>query len=98
MNKEYKQWKKFLAKPYMLIILGLFYNDYLFGVNLIFNFILSLEGIIGRIKEYAATGKQFPVAFLYHGFSYRKTKWFLGLFLLWRSDRHSSRKNAYQAL
>ena len=56
--------------------MGLFYNDYLFGVNLIFNFILSLEGIIGRIKEYAATGKQFPVAFLYHGFSYRKTKWF----------------------
>ncbi len=91
MNKEYKQWKKFLAKPYMLIIFGFVFTMIIFfGVNLIFNFILSLEGIIGRIKEYTATGKQFPVAF--------SLSWFLGLFLLWRSDRHSSRKNAYQAL
>ena len=45
-----------------------------FGVNLILT-LFSLEGIIGRIKEYAATGKQFPVAFL-SWFSYRKTKWF----------------------
>ncbi|EGO8967378.1 type IV secretory system conjugative DNA transfer family protein [Enterococcus faecalis] len=64
MNKEYKQWKKFLAKPYMLIIFGFVFTMIIFfGVNLIFNFILSLEGIIGRIKEYTATGKQFPVAF-----------------------------------
>ena len=75
MNKEYKQWKKFLAKPYMLIILGLFYNDYLFGVNLIFNFIL-FRGNYRQNKEYAATGKQFPVAFSLSWFSYRKTKWF----------------------
>ena len=74
MNKEYKQWKKFLAKPYMLIILGLFYNDYLFGVNLIFNFILSLEGIIGRIKNMQRQESNFLS--LLSWFSYRKTKWF----------------------
>ena len=53
-----------------------------FGVNLIFNFILSLEGIIGRIKEYAATGKQFPVAFLYHGFHTEKLSGFGFIFVM----------------
>lgn len=64
MNKEYKQWKKVLAKPFMLVIFGAIFTVLIwFGVNFVFNFFLSLEGIVGRIKEYAATGKQFPVAF-----------------------------------
>ena len=67
--------EKFLAKPYMLIILGLFYNDYLFGVNLIFNFILSLEGIIGRIKNMQRQESNFLSLFL-SWFSYRKNRWF----------------------
>ena len=45
-----------------------------FGVNLIFNFIL-FRGNYRQNKEYAATGKQFPVAFLIMVFI-PKTKWF----------------------
>ena len=82
MNKEYKQWKKFLAKPYMLIILGLFYNDYLFGVNLIFNFILSLEGIIGRIKNMQRQESNFLSLFLYHGFHTEKLSGFGFIFVM----------------
>ena len=75
MNKEYKQWKKFLAKPYMLIILGLFYNDYLFGVNLIFNFIL-FRGNYRQNKRICSDRKAISCRFFLSWFSYRKTKWF----------------------
>ena len=82
MNKEYKQWKKFLAKPYMLIILGLFYNDYLFGVNLIFNFILSLEGIIGRIKNMQRQESNFLSLFFIMVFHTEKLSGFGFIFVM----------------
>jgi len=48
----------------MLFLFGLFFTLFIFiAADIIVNFLLSLDGIISRVKAYAATGKQFPVAF-----------------------------------
>ncbi|EOH86318.1 VirD4-like conjugal transfer protein, CD1115 family [Enterococcus pallens] len=61
MNKEYKQWKKHLANPYFLSVLGLLFC--LFGVlliNFIFNGIMSLQGIIPKLNSFVNEGGPVP--------------------------------------
>ena len=53
-----------------------------FGVNLIFNFILSLEGIIGRIKEYAAQESNFLSLFFIMVFHTEKLSGFGFIFVM----------------
>ncbi|OTO77416.1 MULTISPECIES: VirD4-like conjugal transfer protein, CD1115 family [unclassified Enterococcus] len=62
MNKEYKQWKRHLANPYFLAVVTLLLC--LLGVlliNLIFNGILSLKGIVPKLNSYVNEGGSFPL-------------------------------------
>ncbi|MCH3314651.1 type IV secretory system conjugative DNA transfer family protein [Enterococcus faecium] len=62
MDKEYKQWKRHLANPYFLAVVALLLC--LLGVlliNLIFNGILSLKGIIPKLNSYVNEGGVFPL-------------------------------------
>ncbi|MBO1139851.1 type IV secretory system conjugative DNA transfer family protein [Enterococcus avium] len=62
MDKEYKQWKKYLANPYFLAVAALLFC--LLGVlliNFVLNGILSLKGIIPKLNSYVNEGGAFPL-------------------------------------
>lgn len=62
MNKENKQWKKYLANPYFLTVLAIVLNVAgILVLNFILHGILSLNGIIAKLTVYFNEGGQFPV-------------------------------------
>lgn len=62
MNKEYKQWKKYLATP---IGLGIFASGFILaaflGLNILFHLALSTQGLGTRVQAYIRTKREFPI-------------------------------------
>ncbi|MFI3618861.1 VirD4-like conjugal transfer protein, CD1115 family [Enterococcus avium] len=62
MDKEYKQWKKYLANPYFLAVAALLFCLLgVFLINFVLNGILSLKGIIPKLNSYVNEGGAFPL-------------------------------------
>lgn len=57
MNQEYKQWKKILAHPVVLILQGVIMFTFIFlATNLLFNVIYNLKEFFSMAKQYAIGG------------------------------------------
>lgn len=62
MDKEYKQWKKYLANLYFLAVAALLFCLLgVFLINFVLNGILSLKGIIPKLNSYVNEGGAFPL-------------------------------------
>lgn len=62
MNKEFKQWKKYLANPYFLALLAvLLCSMGVIVINVILNGLLSLNGIVKKLGIFINGGGAFPI-------------------------------------
>lgn len=62
MNKEFKQWKKYLANPYFLALLAvLLCSMGVIVINVILNGLLSLNGIVKKLGLFINGGGAFPI-------------------------------------
>jgi len=62
LNKEFKQWKKYLANPYFLALLAvLLCSMGVIVINVILNGLLSLNGIVKKLGIFINGGGAFPI-------------------------------------
>ncbi|MDT2670038.1 VirD4-like conjugal transfer protein, CD1115 family [Enterococcus dongliensis] len=62
MNKEFKQWKKYLANPYFLALLAvLLCSMGVIVINVILNGLLSLNSIVKKLGIFINGGGAFPI-------------------------------------
>lgn len=73
MNKEFKQWKKILAHPAVLGIIGVCLLIIgILLVNFIINGLASLQGIVTKIKIYTEYGGDYPLQVRLNWFNFPK--------------------------
>lgn len=73
MNKEFKQWKKILAHPAVLGIIGVCLLIIgILLVNFIINGLASLQGIVSKIKIYTEYGGDYPLQVRLNWFNFPK--------------------------